>query len=192
MADPGATGGHARTERDMIDHRPLTAAELEANAEAFARIIEQERANDVHAVLARVGSSWIAVPAARVLRVTRAVKPHRIPHRSHRALRGLANIEGEVAIVMDLASLCGFSWSPTGDDAARMIVLGERGAAWAFEADEVPGTVAGNAQDLLAAPLTVAATGAGFTTHLMPCATGHAGILDVDALLAACTEAVRS
>ena len=71
-------------------------------------------------------------------------------------------------------------------------VLGERGAAWAFEADEVPGTVAGNSSDLLAAPLTVAATGAGFTKHLMPCATGHAGILDVDALLAACGEAVRA
>jgi chemotaxis signal transduction protein len=192
MADPGATGGHARTERDMSEHRPLSAAELESNAEAFARIIEQERANDVHVVLARVGSSWIAVPAGRVLRVTRAVMPHRIPHRSHRALRGLANIDGEVAIVMDLASLCGFTWTPSGEGAARMVVLGERGAAWAFEADEVPGTVSGSSSDLLAAPLTVAATGAGFTTHLMPCATGHAGILDVDALLAACAEAVRS
>ena len=176
----------------MSEHRELTLQELEANAEAFARVIERERATDVHAVLARVGSSWIAVPAARVLRVTRAVKPHRIPHRSHRALRGLANIEGEVAIVMDLASLCGFSWSPSGEASARMVVLGERGAAWAFEADEVPGTVTGNSSDLLAAPLTVAATGAGFTKHLMPCANGHAGILDVDALLAACGEAVRA
>jgi len=176
----------------MSEHRTLTASELEANAQAFARVIERERSNDVHAVLARVGSSWIAVPAGRVLRVTRAVKPHRIPHRSHRALRGLANIDGEVAIVMDLASLCGFSWSPTGDDTARMVVLGERGAAWAFEADEVPGTVSGSSSDLLAAPLTVAATGAGFTKHLMPCATGHAGILDVDALLAAFTGAVRA
>jgi len=79
-------------------------------------------------VLARVGSSWFAVPAARVLRVTRAVTPHRIPHRTHRALRGLANIDGEVAIVMDLASLCGFGWSPSGTAAARMIVVGERGA----------------------------------------------------------------
>lgn len=176
----------------MTEHRALTQAELEANAQAFARIIERERATDVHAVLARVGSSWFAVPAARVLRVTRAVTPHRIPHRTHRALRGLANIDGEVAIVMDLASLCGFGWSPSGTGAARMIVVGERGAAWAFEADEVPGTVAGSAQDLLAAPLTVAASGAGFTKHLMPCATGHAGILDVDALLAACAEAVRA
>jgi len=39
----------------MSEHRPLSAAELESNAEAFARIIEQERANDVHVVLARVG-----------------------------------------------------------------------------------------------------------------------------------------
>jgi hypothetical protein len=38
----------------------------------------------------------------------------------------------------------------------------------------------------------VAASGAGFTKHLMPCATGHAGILDVDALLTACAEAVRA
>lgn len=176
----------------MSEHRPLTNAELEANAQAFAGVIERERATDVHAVLARVGSSWFAVPAERVLRVTRAVTPHRIPHRSHHALRGLANIEGEVAIVMDLASLCGFTWTPRGEGAARMVVLGERGAAWAFEADEVPGTVSGNSSDLMAAPLTVAATGAGFTKHLMPCATGHAGILDVDALLAAFTGAVRA
>lgn len=176
----------------MSDHRPLTPSELESNAQAFARVIERERATDVHAVLARVGSSWIAVPAARVLRVTPAVKPHRIPHRSHHALRGLANIEGEVAIVLNLASLCGFTWSPSGDGAARMVVIGDRGAAWAFEADEVPGTVACNAQDLLAAPLTVAATGAGFTTNLMPIANGHAGLLDVDALLTVCAEAVRS
>ena len=176
----------------MSAPRPLTQQELEANAEAFARVIERERANDVHVVLARVGSSWIAVPAGRVLRVTRAVAPHRIPHRRHRALRGLANIEGEVAIVMDLAALCGFEWAPGDDSAARMIVLGDRGAAWAFEADEVPGTIAGNAADLLPAPLTVAAPAAGFTRHLMPCATGHAGILDVDALLSACHEAVRA
>jgi hypothetical protein len=69
----------------MTEHRALTQAELEANAQAFARVIERERATDVHAVLARVGSSWFAVPAARVLRVTRAVTPHRIPHRTHRA-----------------------------------------------------------------------------------------------------------
>lgn len=176
----------------MTAGRPLTPQELEANAAAFARVIERERSNDVHVVLARIGSSWLAIPAGRVLRVTRAVAPHRVPHRRHRAMRGMANIEGEVALVMDLAALCGFDWTPTKDPAARMVVLGERGAAWAFEADEVPGTVATSSAELRDAPLTVSATGAGFTTHLMHTAHGHAGVLDVDAVIAACTEAVRS
>lgn len=176
----------------MSNDRPLTQEELQANAEAFARVIERERAHDVHCVLARVGSSWLAVPAGRVIRVTRAVAPHRIPHRRHRALRGLANIEGEVALVVDLASICGFEWAPSGQPSARMVVIGERGAAWAFEADDVPGTVAVSSADLLDAPLTVSASGAGFTRTLMPCPAGHAGILDVEAFLGACSEAVRA
>ncbi len=173
------------------DERALTDAELRQNAEAFARPIEREQERNVHCVLARVGSSWVAVPADRVLRVTAAVVPHRVPHRRHRAFRGMANIEGEVALVIDLGRLCGYEWVATGGSTARMVVLGERGQAWAFEADEVPGTVSASEHDLLDAPLTVAAPGAGFTTHLIRHGDAHASVLDVDALLHAFSEAVR-
>lgn len=172
--------------------RPLDAQTLQAQSEAFARPIESQRKQDVHVVLARIGSSWIAFPAARVLRVTAAVAPHRVPHRRHRALRGLANIEGEIAAVIDFASMCGFEWSPGGGTKARMVVLGERGAAWAFEVDEVPGTFAISADELSVAPVTVSAPHAGFTSGLVPSEHGPAGLVDVDALLMACEGVVRS
>lgn len=171
---------------------PLTPAALRANADAFARPVEAQRAQDVHVVLARVGSSWVAFPAGGVLRVTQAVTPHRVPHRKHRALRGLANIEGEVAAVIDFALLSGFAWQPSGSAKARMVVLGERGAAWAIEVDEVPGTLAASSAQLAAAPMTVASPGAGFTRGLVPTAHGPAGIVDIPALLAQCQEVVRA
>lgn len=172
--------------------RPLDAQTLQAQSEAFARPIDAQRRQDVHVVLARIGSSWIAFPAARVLRVTEAVAPHRVPHRRHRALRGLANIDGEIAVVIDFASICGFEWSPAGGAKARMVVLGERGGAWAFEVDEVPGTFAISTEELSVAPVTVSSPHAGFTTGLVPTEHGPAGLVDVDALLTACEGAVHS
>jgi chemotaxis-related protein WspD len=172
--------------------RPLDAQTLQQQTDAFARPVETQRKQDVHVVLARIGSSWIAFPAARVLRVTTAVVPHRVPHRRHRALCGLANIEGEIAAVVDFASVCGFDWSAAGGARARMVVLGERGSAWAFEVDEVPGTLAVSAEDLVAAPVTVSTPHAGFTSGLVPTEHGPAGMVDVDALLTACEGVVRT
>jgi len=73
-----------------------------------------------------------------------------------------------------------------------MVVLGARGSAWAFEVDEVPGTLAVSAEDLAAAPVTVSTPHAGFTSGLIPTEHGPAGMVDVDALLTACEEVVRS
>ncbi len=180
----------------MIDRARVPTAldpqALQDNADAFARPVQSQRKQDVHVVLARIGSSWIAFPAARVLRVTAAAAPHRVPHRKHRALRGLANIDGQIAAVIDFASICGFEWNPAGGTKARMVVLGERSAAWAFEVDEVPGTLAVSAEDVAVAPVTVSAPHAGFTSGLVPTEHGAAGLVDVDALLTACEGVVRS
>lgn len=119
-------------------------------AERYAQPVEHNRRQGTLFTVFRIGAEWLAIPARAVKSIGEPVSIRRIPHRSNPVLRGMANLAGELEMVVSLAALLNIE--PEVEEAApkntdrggrlisRMLrVIGDSGS-FAFEAAEVLGT----------------------------------------------------
>jgi chemotaxis-related protein WspD len=108
---------------------------------------------------------------------------HRIPHRAGTVLRGVANIRGELLLVVSLAALLGIA--PGGDGAsarARLLVIEHDGERWVFAVDELLGVHRVKRAALAPPPATVARDDRAATTALFDLGEVRVALLD-EALL---------
>ena len=55
----------------------------------------------------RVGTEWLALPAAAIQEVSNLRPVHRVPHRTSGVLLGVVNVRGELLICVSLARVFG-------------------------------------------------------------------------------------
>jgi len=120
-------------------------------AERYAEPVKYTLKHGISITLFRIGMEWLAIPTKAIKSIGDPAAIRRIPHRSHPALRGMANLAGDTELVVSLEALLGIEAAgeeATDQQNARqrgrpivrmMRVIGDSGP-FAFEVAEVSGT----------------------------------------------------
>jgi chemotaxis-related protein WspD len=164
---------------NLLD-RPATPETLAEHAQYAAQPRADQREECTVLLAVRIGPEWFALPAARVIHVGPAVHVHRVPHRSRPGFRGLANVDGRIVPVVDLARLLGMAPTAARDAAtARVVLFGEADAPWACIVDEAPGMASVVEADAESPPLTVSEAPDSITAGLVDTEWGRASKVDM-------------
>lgn len=179
----GASDAALREALTNLLDRPATPETLAEHARHAAQP-RQDRREELAVLLAvRIGSEWFALPAARVIHVGPAVPVHRVPHRSRPGFRGLANVDGRIVPVADLARLLGITPAQgEGSPTARVVLFGEADAPWACIVDDAPGMASIADSDAESPPVTVSEAPDSITSGLVETEWGRASKVDMTRL----------
>ena len=137
-----------------------------------------------HAALAfRVGSEWLALPAAVVLSVAPLAPTHTLPHRSGRGLDGIVNVGGKLAPSMSLPALLGIDGQADQAEAgrhayARLLVVEWEGQAFALQVADLHGIIRYGDAAVRAPAATIGKGLQRFLTGVVTEAGLHIGLLD--------------
>ncbi len=140
--DVYSTAARTLLDREMPDQ---TRQEWTSN---YARPALPSRQPGKSFTLFRIGAEWLAIPTRTIRNIGDVVPVRRIPHRNNPVLRGLANLSGELELVVSLKAVLGIdSTAEVGEQRkgarraiARMVRVNWETGPFAFEADEVLGT----------------------------------------------------
>jgi len=167
---------------NLLD-RSATPETLAEHARHAAQPRETHREELTALLAVRIGPEWFALPAARVIHVGPAVPVHRVPHRSRPGFLGLANVDGRIVPVADLAQLLGITAGQPGDAAtARVVLFGDADGPWACIVDDAPGMASVADADAQSPPLTVSEAPDSITSGLVDTEWGRASKVDMDRL----------
>lgn len=146
----GEGAGIARM-RALLD-RPLPQDEIAGNTAAISARATASGGASRSLLVFAVGGERMAIEADAVHRVVPFTSVRRVPHRTNRVFRGIANIAGELTLVASLADAVG-----SAHDAAptHFIVTGPAAARWAFPVDAVEGVRRFEERSVIEAPATV-------------------------------------
>ncbi len=173
--------------RGLLD-RTAPEGYLHEWAEVLGRAGDQ-REETLSALLFRIGTAWLALPAAMVASITELSQPHYVPHRSGRIFTGLANVAGELQMAFDLRALfelpveASLYLSLSCQIYPRLILCQRPGQVFAFAADEVYGSVILTLSQMQPVPPTTSPTLAIYARGLFPYRKRPVHLLD-DELLA--------
>jgi chemotaxis-related protein WspD len=164
---------YVRAGRGLLD-REIPAHVRE---EWTALVAERKQAagDTVSLMVFRVGSEWLALPAAVLEQVVGERAVHVVPGRSNRSFRGLVNIDGELLLCYSAARLLGIEeeGSPK-----RMLVAAKGSERMVFAADEVLGMLRVEKCTLAPPPATVGRSPSALTKAVFPLEGKHVGLLD--------------
>ncbi|MDZ4828757.1 MAG: chemotaxis protein CheW [Phycisphaerae bacterium] len=147
--------------------RPIPPEELDENTRSVAAPAGRRQRFARPILVVQLGPELLGLDVGLARRVVRVAKTHRIPHRTHDAFGGIANVGGELVLVARLDRLLGLDHA--GDESARrMVVLGDERRPWVVVVDRVEGVRRFDAEQFLTAPATVARALDGMTEALAP------------------------
>ncbi|MFM0168872.1 chemotaxis protein CheW [Paraburkholderia sediminicola] len=137
----------------------------------------------------RIGDEWLALPTPIFKRIVQTRPIHTLPHRQHRAVLGVVNVQGELLVCLSLAHLLG---SETGggavrDDRARqdlprLLVVSRAEEHAVFPVDQVDGVHRIATASFCPPPATLSHAAAAHTRAVAPWRGMSVGLLDADAL----------
>ncbi|MFL9932671.1 chemotaxis protein CheW [Paraburkholderia sp. RL18-103-BIB-C] len=143
----------------------------------------------------RIGAEWLALPTPIFKRIVQTRSIHTLPHRQHRAVLGVVNVQGELLVCLSLAHLLGFEGGTNAGTAARdegdertrhdlpRLLVVSRGEEHAvFPVDQVDGVHRLAPATFCAAPATLSQAAAAHTRAVAPWRGLSVGVLDADAL----------
>jgi len=135
----------------------------------------------------RIAGEWLALPTGVLEEVTEIRPVHSLPHRRSGVVLGVTSIHGGLLICVSLSVLLGLTAEAQqqdrrGQTKRRMMVIGRESGRFVFPADEVHGVQRYRADDLRAAPATVARAASRYTRHVLPWQERSVGYLDADLL----------
>lgn len=157
----------------------------------------REGRTDERMMVFRLGAEWFGLSLEPVREVLKPTDIHRLPHRPDPAVLGVANIKGDLTVVVSLAELLGVSHAGERRDKAvgsvfpRLVVVGERGRGLAFPVDEVSGIQRFQSARLGHVPGTLDAPGMSFVSGLIHLDGRTIGVLNHDRLLPMLEESLR-
>lgn len=162
----------------------------------FARRQKVEDPGTESAMIFRVGTEWLALPASVFQEVAELGAIHSLPHRRSGLVLGLTNVRGELLICFSLANLLGGDEATQpkrekpGADRCRLLVVQREGRRAAFPADEVHGIHRYHPKILQDVPATIAKAAASYTRAMLPWLGRAVGRLDEDVIFRALDRGV--
>lgn len=191
---------YSTTGRIMLEREIPQGARLEW-AKRHAQPVEHLRRQGTLFAVFRIGVEWLAIPAKAVKSIGDPVSIRRIPHRSNPVLRGMANLAGELEMVVSLAALLKIEPEVEGaapknaDRGSRTIprmlrVIGESGS-FAFEADEVSGTHRQDENQLDPVPSTLEKAVLRYVRGTMELGGRRVGVLDLGLVAYSVEQAMK-
>jgi chemotaxis-related protein WspD len=136
----------------------------------------------------RIGREWLALPTPIFKRIVQTRPIHTLPHRQHRAVLGVVNVQGDLLVCLSLAHLLGFETDTTaGDDQARhdlprLLVVSRAEEHAVFPVDQVDGVHRIAVATFCPPPATLSHAAAAHTRAVAPWRGMTVGLLDADAL----------
>lgn len=137
----------------------------------------------------RIGREWLGLPTRIFRQIVQTRTVHTLPHRQHRAVLGVVNVQGELLVCLSLAHLLGFEpdTADTRDDRTRLdlprlLVVARDDAHAVFPVDQVDGVQRFSSSTFRAPPATLSHSAAVHTRALAPWRGVSVGLLDADAL----------
>ncbi len=136
----------------------------------------------------RIGDEWLALPTPIFKRIVQTRPIHTLPHRQHRAVLGVVNVQGELLVCLSLAHLLGFEPGTTApDDKARhelprLLVISREEEHAVFPVDQVDGVHRITLSTFRPPPATLSLAAAAHTRAVAPWHGVTVGLLDADAL----------
>ncbi|MFM0508680.1 chemotaxis protein CheW [Paraburkholderia sp. RL17-373-BIF-A] len=136
----------------------------------------------------RIGDEWLALPTPIFKRIVQTRPIHTLPHRQHRAVLGVVNVQGELLVCLSLEHLLGFEAdAATRDDRARhdlprLLVVSRAEEHAVFPVDQVDGVHRIATASFCPPPATLSQAAAAHTRAVAPWRGMSVGLLDADAL----------
>jgi chemotaxis-related protein WspD len=164
--------------------RPLDAESLDAATAHYARAREDEARVTASAIVFRVGSEWLALPATLFDRVADVRAVHSLPHRRKGVPAGLVTVGGDLVVHLSLAALLGVATdgpvptAPAAGAVPRLIVLSDARGRLATTADEVWGVCHYHVAQLRPVPSTLSRALVSFATAMLDVEGRMTGVLD--------------
>ena len=177
---------YAQAALRLLD-RPLLLDYRRAWTEHFAK--KRKLASTVRhsALLFRIGSEWLALPAPAFQEVVESRPIHSLPHRRDSVVLGLVNVRGELLICVSLSHLLGLTHGPLPEvprrTYARLLVAQGNGSRIVFPADEVRGILRYETPELAEPPAMLAKSRQSYTAGVLRWQERSVGVLDAELLL---------
>jgi chemotaxis-related protein WspD len=136
----------------------------------------------------RIGDEWLALPTSIFSRIVQTRPIHTLPHRQHRAVLGVVNVQGELLVCLSLAHLLGFEAGTAArddrvrHDLPRLLVVSRAEEHAVFPVDQVDGVHRFASSTFCAPPATLSQTAAAHTRAVALWRGTSVGLLDADAL----------
>ena len=156
--------------------------------EEWSALLEVEKPPEstatFHALVFRVGQTWLALRALSLREVTPVGTIRRVPHRPPEVLLGLASVRGEIHPCISLHALFG-DVAAGKSRQAQFVVAQHQGHAWIFPVDEVRGVYEFESAAIAPLPVTLSHVGTVYTTGIVTCDELQVGLVDDDLLFSA-------
>ena len=184
---------YAKAALRLLD-RPLLPDHRRAWTEHFAK--ERKLVSTVRhsALLFRIDSEWLALPAPAFQEVAESRPVHSLPHRRESVVLGLINVRGELLICVALSQLLGLTRGPLLDAPrrtyARLLVAQGKGSRIVFPADEVRGILRYETPELVEPPAMLAKSRPRFTTGVLRWQDQSVGVLDAELLFSSLSRSL--
>ncbi|WP_186307953.1 chemotaxis protein CheW [Paraburkholderia sp. BCC1884] len=136
----------------------------------------------------RIGDEWLALPTPIFKRIVQTRPVHTLPHRQHRAVLGVVNVQGELLVCLSLAHLLGFEPDTrlrddrARQDLPRLLVVSREEEQAVFPVDQVDGVHRFATASFCAPPATLSQAAAAHTRAVAPWRGMSVGLLDADTL----------
>ena len=162
--------------------RPIDATGLAENTRLVGDRHETVQADEVTALIVRIGGEWLGFDAQFAERVHGPGVIRRVPHRHSEHLAGIVVVDGEIVPAARLDRLLDLTADAVPPD-PRLVIVGPVDRRWAIPVDEVEGMVRIPRADVVDSPATVAGSLHRHTSGLLPLGDRHAALLDSDRIL---------
>jgi chemotaxis-related protein WspD len=170
--------------------RPIPLVDLslnDADTPARQQRHDQQGASESFLIF-RIGGEWLALPTPIFKRIVQTRPIHTLPHRQHRAVLGVVNVQGDLLVCLSLAHLLGFEADTTaGDDKARhdlprLLVVSRAEEHAVLPVDQVDGVHRIAVSTFCPPPATLSQAAAAHTRAVAPWHGMTVGLIDADAL----------
>lgn len=174
--------------RRLLD-RPMPAEYRREWTLHFAKKEITARPAKTSAVIFRINTEWLALPAQAFQEIAERRSIHSLPHRRLGIVAGLVNIRGELLICASLGRLLGLENAAPNrsirKQAERLLVAQWQGNRFVFPVDEVHGIHRFESPELRPPPATVARASASYTQGIFFWKDRPVGYLETGPLFSA-------
>lgn len=170
---------------------PVALPQQDAAAQALpdGHDAPRSRETDESLLVFRIGREWLALPTRIFKSIVQTRTVHTLPHRQHRAVLGVVNVQGELLVCLSLAHLLGFEPDTaaarddrTRLDLPRLLVIARNEEHAVLPVDQVDGVHRFAPSTFRTPPATLSESAATHTHAVAPWRGISVGLLDADAL----------